>query len=120
MKYQIELLTGYIKATLSDRQADEETRQLWDAVLDALRQHNVGRVLLSVKQSKAVLDVENFGFTTVLAQLAVMNRAKVALVSDTDAVAASHAAIERIASQRGLQIKAFRDEQAAAAWLTGD
>ena len=40
-----------------------------------------------------------------------MDRVKIALVSDSQAVAQPHAYVERLAQQRGLRVKAFRDEQ---------
>lgn len=120
MEYHIEIVSGYIKAVLSGRTAAGDTRAFWDAVLDAMRKHDLTRVLISVRASTAVFDVEKYGLSTAMAEIAVMRDAKIALVSDTDAVAQSHAYVERLARRRGMRVKAFRDEQAASAWLTGD
>jgi hypothetical protein len=119
MRYKVELLAGYIKAELLDRETAEETREFWDAVLQAMRQHDVTRVLISVRSSRAIFGVEKYGLSDAMAQLATMDQAKVAIISDSEDLAKSHGYVERLARQRGLRFKAFRDEQAAADWLVG-
>ncbi len=117
MRYKVELLAGYIKAELQDRETAEETREFWDAVLQAMRQHDVTRVLISVRSSRAIFGVEQYGLSDAMAQLATMDQAKVAMISDSGDLASSHGYVERLARQRGLRFKAFRDEPAAADWL---
>jgi hypothetical protein len=120
MPFSINLAAGYIRAELRERATAEETREFWEAILNEMRKQNITRVLISVRSSRSIFDVESFGLSEAMAQLAVMASVKVALVSDSSDLAAAHGYVERIAQQRGLRFKAFQGEAPAAEWLIKD
>lgn len=120
MRYTVELGDGYIKAEMIDRDTAEETRVFVEAILAALRQHNVLRVLISLRSSRPVYKVEEWGLSDALRQVASMKGLKVAFISDTKELAMSQQYIELLARQRGLAFKTFKDERSAIEWLRAD
>ena len=117
MRYTIEVGPNYIKAEMVDRDTAEETKQFVGAILDALREHNLLRVLVSIRSSRPVYKVESWNLSGALDQVMTMKGLKVAFVADSKELAMSQQYIELLAQQRGLAFKTFRTEKAAADWL---
>jgi hypothetical protein len=117
MRYTIEIGPHYIKAEMIDRDTAEETREFVDAVLAALREHKLPRVLISTRESRPLYKVESWNLSGTLEQLAGMQGLKVALLSDSKELAMSQQYIELLAQQRGLAFKTFKSEKPAAQWL---
>jgi hypothetical protein len=115
MRYTIELKSGYMKAEMRERETPEET--FVQAILAALREHKVPRVLISVRASRPVFKVEDWGLSDALSQV-LGTGLRVAFISDSKEVAMSQQYIALLGQQKGLDFRSFATEQEAVAWLT--
>ena len=70
-----------------------------------------------MRSSRPIFKVEQYRISEHFKQLAANKALRVALLADSDEVRASHQYIEVLASQQGAQVRAFRDEARALAWL---
>jgi hypothetical protein len=116
MRYTIDVHPGYLKAEMRDRETGEETRAFVEAILAALREHKLPRLLISVRSSRPVFKVEQYGLSDALVQVAGTGL-RVAFIADSKEVAMSQQYIALLAQQRGLEFRTFDSEQEAVAWL---
>ena len=105
-------------ALLSGRDTAEQMRTFLLAVHEACRRHDCPRILVSIRASRAVFRPEDYGLSGYANQLATP-ACQIALVGDTPELNAAHEYIELIARQQGLNVRAFREDAAAARWLAG-
>lgn len=119
MRYEITLHPSYLKADLYDRQTADETREFLEAVAAQGIENEKWRVLISVHQSRPIFTVEKYGLSSFI-ELAVKYAEKVALVADTREVRFAHEYAAVLARLAGIDVKTFRDEDAAIAWLEED
>jgi hypothetical protein len=108
---------GYLRAELFERETVEETRAFLDAVIRNNATHRRSRVLILVRASKSIFQVVAHGLMECFEELSATTPSQIALVGDTRDLHLSHEYIEVIARQRGLNVRSFRDEPAALAWL---
>jgi hypothetical protein len=120
MQYTIDVLDGYIKAEMKNRETAEETRTFVEAIIAALAEHKLPRVLISIRSSRPVFKVEKYGLSDALSHAMQIKGLKVAFVSDAREVAMSQEYIVLLARQRGLAFKTFDSEAAATKWLLSD
>ena len=118
MRFSIEPRAGYLLATLHGRDTAEQMREFLLAVRAACRERDTPRILISVRQSRAIFKPEDYGLGGYANALATP-ACQIALVGDTDEVNSANEYIELIARQHGINVRAFREEQAAAGWLAG-
>ena len=118
MKYSIEARDGYLRAVLQGRDTAEQMREFLLAVHAACKEHGAPRILISVRQSRAVFKPEEYGLSGYADEL-ITPECQIAVLGDTHEVNAANEYIEMIARQRGVNVRAFRDERAALRWLTG-
>jgi hypothetical protein len=117
MRYSIDVHPGYIKAEMRERETGEETRTFVNAILAALREHRIARVLISVRNSRPVFKVEDWGFTDAVSQV-LGTGLRVAFIADSKEVAMSQEYIALLGRQKGLDFRTFGAEEAeAVAWL---
>jgi hypothetical protein len=116
MRYSIDVHPGYIKAEMRERETGEETRAFVGALLAALRQHKIARVLISVRDSRPVFKVEDWGFSDAIAQV-LGSGLRVAFIADSKEVAMSQEYIALLGRQKGLDFRNFAAEPDAVAWL---
>ncbi len=116
MRYTIDVHPGYIKAEMRERETGEETRSFVEAILAALRQHKLPRLLISVRSSRPVFKVEQYGLSEALVQVAGTGL-RVAFIADSKEIAMSQQYIALLAQQRGLDFRTFGNETDAVAWL---
>ena len=114
--YKITAEPGYLRAELFERETVEETRAFLDAVVRNNANHQRSRVLILVRASKSIFQVVAHGLMECFEQLSA-TPGQIALVGDTRDLHLSHEYIEVIARQRGLNVRSFRDESTALAWL---
>jgi len=107
----------YLRAEMIGRETAEETAAFLKEVLAALREHKLARLLMVVRESRAIFKVEDYGLSEYFKAMTGESRARVALVGDSSESFAAHGYIELLARQRGLAVRAFRDEAAALEWL---
>ncbi|SRR5260221_8019475 len=109
---------AHIRAELSDRQTALETQEFLLAVVAVVEAHQCFRVLISVKDSRALFKVDEYGISDYLRMLAANPSYRVALLGNSDETRASHEYIVLLARQYGAQVQSFRREPEAVEWLT--
>jgi hypothetical protein len=117
MHFTFEHSPACLRATLYGRQTIEETLQFIEALAVEARKHSATRFLVCVRNSRPIFKVEGYKVSERFKQLAANRALRVALLADSDEVRASHQYIEVLATQQGAQVRAFRDEKRALAWL---
>jgi hypothetical protein len=117
MELRFELRPGYLRAEARRRETVDETRGAHTRLLDAMAEHGMNRVLAVLLDSRPIFKVESYNLSAVFDRLAAIEGFRMALVSDSAETYSSHQYVQLLAQQRGLQVRAFRDEAAAEAWL---
>ena len=117
MQYHIEVLPGYIKAEMVERDTAAETQEFVTAILQALRSSRIFKVLISIRSSRPVFKVEEWNLSSVMEELMRLPALKVAFIADTKEISLSQEYIALLAQQRGLAFRAFSAEKAALGWL---
>jgi hypothetical protein len=118
--YSIEVLSGYLKAEMVERESAAETAEFVDALVAALRTRGVYKLLISIRRSRPVFKVEDWKLSEALDKVMSVPNLKVAFIADTRELAMSQEYIALLGRQRGLEFEAFITEQAALAWLQRD
>lgn len=117
MWYQITAAADYLKAELFDRQTAEETQQFLSALLAECIRQDCFRVLISVRSSRPIFSVEKYGLSSFI-ETALRHSSKIAVLADSTEVRIAHEYAVMLARLRGVNVRAFRDEAAAAEWLS--
>jgi hypothetical protein len=117
MHYTFQKAPDHLRAELFGRQTVEETLQFVEALVAEARKHSATRVLIFVRNSRPIFKVEQYKLSERFKQLASQKDVRVALLADADEVRASHQYIEVLAGQQGANVRAFREESRALAWL---
>jgi hypothetical protein len=120
--YTIEILPGYLKAEMLERDTAAETAEFVEAIVQALRSSKgVFKALISTRKSRPVFKVEEWKLSEALDRVMSIPGLRVAFVSDTRELSMSQDYIALLGRQRGLEFQAFgADERAAIAWLQGE
>jgi hypothetical protein len=122
VKFSIAKREGHVHAALHGRDTAEQMREFLLAVHAACREHRLPKILISVRQSRAVFRPEDYGLDGEMRGYAnelVSAACQIALVGDTGEVNSANEYIEVVARQQGINVRAFRDERSALGWLTG-
>jgi len=120
MRFSIAPREGFLHATVYERDTAAQTREFLLAVHAAARDRDLSRILISVRQSRAMFKPEDYGLDSGgYASVLIKARCVIALVGDTHEVNSANEYIEMVARQQGLNVRAFRDERAAQRWLDG-
>ena len=117
MGYRITLDRGVLRAELFGRETVEETKAFFQAVVSASRGSRCPCILISVRSSKPIFQVERHGLIEYFRKLAVTSSRRIALLGDSKDLQLSHEYVELIARQHGLNVRSFPDEAAAYQWF---
>jgi hypothetical protein len=117
MGYRITLDRGILRAELFGRETVEETQAFFRAILSASRETRCPCILVSVRSSKPIFQVERHGLIEHFRKLALTSSRRIALLGDSRDLQLSHEYIEVIARQHGLNVRSFIDETAAHQWF---
>ncbi len=117
MWYRLTREPEYLRAEMFDRRTAEETRLFLAAAAAELERDPCSAVLVWVRSSIPVFAVGRYGLEDYLDRLAGRSAFKIALLADSEEVRISHEYVEALARQRGVAVRAFRDEAAALQWL---
>jgi hypothetical protein len=117
MRYTIEACDGYLRGEMLERETPQETREFGAALHAAILEKGLPRLLVVVRASRPIFRVEEYQLSELLKLVAGTAVLRIALVSDSKELAASHAYVELIATQQGLALRAFGSEEAALEWL---
>ena len=122
MRFSIETKPGYLRALVYQRDSAEDMRKFLLAVHAACEEHRMPKILVCVRQSRAMFKPEDYGLDGgargYAGELAT-SACQVALVGDTEELHSAHEYIELVARQQKLNVRAFRDEAEARRWLHG-
>jgi hypothetical protein len=119
MYYQITFRHDHLKADLFGRETTEETGDFLSALADDALKYGCSRILVSVHRSKPVFTVGRYGLFSYF-DIALRSLLKIALVGDSAELCIAHQYIESLALQRGVNLRAFRDEVTALRWLRAE
>lgn len=117
MDVEITPRAGYLYVGVAERGSSEESRELLQKLLAIVKEGEHRRVLISVRRSRAIFKVEEYGLSDVLGRAAGLPGLRVAMVADTSELFASYQYVELLAAQKQLAAKAFRSEADALRWL---
>ena len=116
MGYRITLDRGVLRGELFGRETIEETRTFFRTIVSAGRQSQCPCILISVRSSKPVFQLERHGLIEYFRELAETSP-RIALLGDSRDLRFSHEYVELIAGLRGLNVRSFPDETAAYRWF---
>lgn len=116
MEYRITLDRDVLRAELFGRETVEETKTFFRAIVSASRESRCPCILISVRSSKSIFQLERHGLIEYFRKLAVTSR-RIALLGDSRDLRLSHEYVELIARQHGLNVRSFLDETAAYQWF---
>src|SRR5258706_8022387 len=122
MRFSVEPRQGYLRAELSGRQTAEDMREFLHAVQAACRKHNSPKILMTLRQSRAIFKPEDYGLGGEMRGYVhelISPACQIALVGDSRELHAAHEYIEVVARQQHINARAFRDEPSALRWLEG-
>src|SRR5207302_5736400 len=117
MGYKITVDQGVLRAELFARETIEETKAFFQAIVSASKQGRSPCILVSVRSSKPIFQLERHGLIEYFRKLAVTSSRRIALVGDSRDLRLSHEYVEFIARQHGLTVRTFPDETAAYRWF---
>src|SRR5881409_1246385 len=117
MGYRITLDRGVLRAELFGRETVDQTKAFFKAVVSASRETGCPCILISVRSSKPIFQLERHGLIEYFRQLAVTSSQRIALLGDSADLRLSHEYVELIARQHGLSVRSFLDETAAYQWF---
>ncbi len=118
MHYDLKFEHGVLKATLIGRKSADETQEFIAAVAAEALKRAAGRVLVSVRNSRPIFRVEQYGLSEHFKRAAANPVGyRIALVADSDDVRSAHEYVETLARQKGVAVRSFRSEAAALDWL---
>jgi len=119
MRYTIESRDDHLHATVYQRDTAGQTREFLLAVHAAARERGVSKILISVRQSRAIFKPEDYGLETGGYASGLAPGCPIALLGDTHEVNSANEYIEMVARQQGLNVRAFREAETALRWLDG-
>jgi hypothetical protein len=117
MGYRITLDRGVLRAELFGRETVEETKAFFQAIVSASKKSQCPCILISIRSSKPIFQVERHGLIGYFRELAATSSRRIALLADSRDLRFSHEYVELIARQHGLNVRSFLDETAAYRWF---
>lgn len=117
MLYRISSEGDFLRADLFHRETVEDAKEFFGAVADAAQRRRCLSILISVHASNALFTVDRSGFFADFTSFGAGADHKIALVADSEEVNYSHAYLELLAQQHGINVRHFPDEPAALDWL---
>lgn len=117
VEYEITAEPGYLKAELSGRETVAETRAFFRAVVLENRAHRRSAILLAIRSSRPIFNVEAHGPLEFFRELALDWPCRIALVGDSRELRLSNEYVALRARQGGVNVQSFADEAAALRWL---
>ena len=117
MNFRITVESRYLRGDLYFRRTAAETREFLDAVSAESIRHQRWRILVSVHASRPIFTVEKYGLSSFL-DLAERYAEKIALHADAIELHIAHDYAAMLARVRGINVRTFRSEATAIAWLS--
>jgi hypothetical protein len=117
MRFTIRRVGNYIRGDLYERRTADETREFLQAVVTEALAASVDRVLISVHASRPIFRVQQLGLPEFFETIASRPAHRVAMLADRYEGRLAQQYVVTLARQRGLNVRSFRSEGDAIAWL---
>jgi hypothetical protein len=117
MRFTVKHIGNYLRADLYERETAEETQQFLHAVAEEATKAAVDRVLISVHASRPIFRVQSLGLPEFFKTAAARPAHRIAIVADSYEGRLAQQYVVTVARQRGLNVRSFRSDAAAADWL---
>ena len=117
MWFTVKRVDNYLRADVYGRETAEETHRFLQAVAGEAQKTGMDRVLISVHSSRPIYRVQQYGLSEFLETVASRPGHRIAAVADSFEGRLAQQYVVRIARARGLNVRSFSSEDAAAAWL---
>jgi hypothetical protein len=117
MQVTFELLPGVLRVEIRGRETAQETKASAEAIFAERAKHGVLAVLITVKESRPIFKVEEFGLSALFERVGAIPGLRIASVGDSAELRSAHEYIELLAKQKGVALRAFASEREALAWL---
>ena len=117
MRCEIRVEPDYLKAELFDRHTPEETRDALAAIAAAAREHACSQILISVRSSRPIPQVELPRFLEYFRELGATRKHRIALTADSDELRLSQQYFESVTRRNGINVRSLPNEQAALDWF---
>lgn len=106
-----------LRAELAGRETAAQTEEFLRALAAEAQERRCPRLLISIRESRAIFQVEQYRISEQLHRLAANPAVRVALLADSAELRAAHEYIELLARQRGANVRSFAREADAIDWL---
>jgi hypothetical protein len=110
----------YLRADIAGRESAAATGRFLTDIGREMSRLGLSRVLIAVRESRAIFKVEEISISQHFKALEGRKDVRIALFGDSSELHASHGYMEVLARQRGVNVRAFRDEGEALDWLLAD
>jgi pimeloyl-ACP methyl ester carboxylesterase len=117
MRFTISHAGNYLRGDMYERKTAEETRQFLLAVAAEALKSAVDRVLISVHSSRPIFRVQGFGLAEFFETIASRPAHRIATIADSYEGQLAQQYVVTLARLRGLNVRSFRSESEAIAWL---
>jgi hypothetical protein len=117
MRFTIRRVEHYLRGDLYERRTADETREFLHAVASAALGASVDRVLISVHASRPIFRVQQLGLPEFFETITSRPAHRVAMLADSYEGRLAQQYVVTLARQRGLNVRSFRSEGDAIAWL---
>lgn len=117
MLVNVQACPHYLRVEVLQRETGDDGRSMGESIFAAQAESGLSRILLMVRDSPPISKVEHYKLSDLLDLAHRISALRLALVSDTRELYASHLHFEDLAKQRGIHARAFPDEAAAVKWL---
>src|SRR4051794_14489720 len=107
MKYRIQPRGTHLFAELTERESSYDMREFLLAVKEACLQNGCPRILLSIKDSRAMFKAEDYGLSGYVNDI-VTPSCRIALIGDSNDLHFAHEYIELVARQQQVNVRSFR------------
>ena len=120
MLSRISVENDYLLAELSGRETAAETRAFLLTLAAAADSSGRRRALIKVSASKSLFAVDKFKISRFFELMSHWQGSRVALLGDTEELRGAHEYIEVLAQQHRVNVRSFKTEHEALAWLRQD
>lgn len=117
MRFTVKHIGNYLRGDLYERETAEETQQFLHAVAEEATKTGLYRVLISVHASRPIFRVQSLGLPEFFKTAAARPAHRIAIVADSYEGRLAQQYVVTVARQRGLNVRSFRSDEAAADWL---
>ena len=117
MRFTIKRVGNYVRGDLYERRTADETREFLQAVATEALGASVDRVLISVHASRPIFRVQRLGLPEFFETITSRPAHRVAMLADSYEGRLAQQYVVTLARQRGLNVRSFRSEGDAIAWL---